>query len=254
MSIAQHQTGRGRQRISPARTNTHLRTGDVFCTGNSFRRPETARKALLTVPGGVHLHSRLETKMLDEMSHSQDSLIVCKSAPRHLGALVELRRDGAHRLQRRGFDDWFHWDVASATEADHEAGGLYVVVAGTEVVAGIRVSGEGHPDLWLDHERREKSAYGDRFVVKRRYGAAGLGRLVLEWLADRAAREGLAWVRADTWGDHRALQRYYLGLGFQHVRTARLPDTGEVWLAQLPTGTSRVRLHDADSAALLPAR
>ena len=204
--------------------------------------------------GAGHLHLRLETKMLGDMSYSRDSLTVCKSAPHHLRGLVELRQDGAHRLQRRGFDDWSHWDVASATEADHEAGGLYVVVAGTEVAAGIRVSGEGHPDLWFDHERREKSVYADRFVVKRRYGATGLGRLLLDWMADRGAREELAWIRGDTWGDHRALQRYYLRLGFRHVRTALLPDTGEVWLAQLPTGASQVRLHDAHSGPLLPAR
>ncbi len=184
------------------------------------------------------------------MSYSRDSLTVCKSEPRQLHAIAELRRNGAHRLRRRGFDDWFHWDVTSATEADHDTGGLYVVLDGTEVVASIRLSGEGHPELWLDHERREKAVYADRFVAERR--AAGLGRSVTEWLTDRAAREGLAWVRGDTWGAHRTLQRYYLSLGFQHVRTALLPDTGEVWLAQRSTSASQVRLHDVDSGALLP--
>lgn len=59
-------------------------------------------------------------------------------------------------------------------------------------------------------------------IVRRAYAGQGLGAELLDWAADKAARKGDKWIRADVWTTNEELQRYYIEQGFTHVRTVKL--------------------------------
>lgn len=76
-----------------------------------------------------------------------------------------------------------------------------------------------NPELWTPEEAAEPALYTHKLTVARAYAGQGLGAELLDWAGARAAAAGDRWLRVDVWTTNRELQRYYLRLGFAHVRT-----------------------------------
>lgn len=143
-------------------------------------------------------------------------------------AVIETMRDEAARwLRSKGSDQWQEpWptaeDQAARIAASIAAGETWMVRHGDTIAATIALDDDVHPQLWTPDERQEPATYIHRMVVRRAYAGQGLGAELLDWAADRAARAGDGWLRADVWTSNEDLQHYYVARGFKHVRTVEL--------------------------------
>jgi hypothetical protein len=70
--------------------------------------------------------------------------------------------------------------------------------------------------------------------VARSHAGQGLGAELLDWAGTRATETGALWLRLDAWTTNHELQRYYLGQGFEHVRTVALSHNPSGTLFQRP--------------------
>lgn len=83
-------------------------------------------------------------------------------------------------------------------------------------------------------------------TVARAYAGQGLGAELLDWAGTRAALDGATWLRIDVWTTNERLQKYYLDLGFTHVRTVDLAHNPSGALFQRPARrVPTPRLHTA---------
>jgi GNAT superfamily N-acetyltransferase len=110
--------------------------------------------------------------------------------------------------------------------------------------ATITVDRWVNPDLWTPEEAAEPALYAHKLTIARAYAGQGLGAELLDWAGARAAAAGDRWRRVDVWTTNRELQRYYLRLGFIHIRTVALAHNPSGALFQHPARhavTPRVR-------------
>ena len=106
------------------------------------------------------------------------------------------------------------WDrelsLQSATDLI-DTGELYLVCAGAALVGCVRVTDQ--PDhLWLD--RPGRALYVHSMAVARPYSGRGIGRAILSWAADRAAKQDASLLRLDCMASNSRLGRYYEEAGF----------------------------------------
>ena len=102
----------------------------------------------------------------------------------------------------------------------------------SEPVATITVSQWADPELWTPEELAVSARYLYKANVVREHAGTGIGRTLVRWGIDRAAREGAEVVRCDVWSTNNALQNYYTNLGFRHIRT--VPGTNSGALFECP--------------------
>jgi len=122
-------------------------------------------------------------------------------------------------LSKLGTDQWQRPYPADRLLATIEAGEVFMLRDGEATAATITLSTEAEEGLWTDEELREPSLFITKLTVARTHAGRNLGGRLLDWAGDRAYRAGAKWLRLDAWTTNRGLQRYYLGQGFEHVRT-----------------------------------
>ncbi|MFJ7422440.1 GNAT family N-acetyltransferase [Streptomyces uncialis] len=154
--------------------------------------------------------------------------------------LLRFRVDAAAWLAHLGTDQWSSPFPAESIAASVRAGEVFLIKESeeAETVATVTLNHSTDAelwDLWTPEERAESALYVHKLTVDRRYGGRDLGGQILDWAADRAARQGARWLRLDAWTTNSKLHQYYLRHGFQHVRTTTDPDEVSGWLAQRPT-------------------
>lgn len=150
---------------------------------------------------------------------------IAPAAPEDLGLLTAFRDEAARWLAARGIDQWREpWP----SEDLMEEGMLRNIRAGESFIvwdhdgtpaATITVDRWSNPELWTPEEAAEPALYAHKLTVARTYAGQDLGAELLDWAGTRAAAAGDRWLRVDVWTTNRKLQRYYLRLGFTHVRT-----------------------------------
>jgi GNAT superfamily N-acetyltransferase len=90
-------------------------------------------------------------------------------------------------------------------------------------VGTITCRERGTDYLWTLDELRDPAVYVSRLIVSRGYAGQGIGAALIDWAADRAAREWQAnWTRVDVWTTNAGLHEYYKNQGFTHLRTKQV--------------------------------
>lgn len=138
-------------------------------------------------------------------------------------------------LAERGIRQWRQGSFRLS--ADHYAdsisrGEVQLAFIGDELVGTFRLLLR-EPIVWPDIVE-DDSVYVFNLAVKRTRADQQLGRRLLAWAADRAARLGRRWVRLDCMADNDFLHGYYTRAGFEERGEidARFPP---------PVGTLRLR-------------
>lgn len=170
--------------------------------------------------------------------------------------LLRFRTDAAKWLSSLGTDQWSTPFPSEHVVASVQAGNVFLFKEGesNEVAATVTLDQNIDPELWSlwsPEERAQTALYVHKLTVDRRYSGRDLGGRILDWSGDRAARQGVQWVRLDAWTTNTALHRYYLQHGFQHVRTTTDPDEVSGWLAQRPARRAQHRFVDRTIAPTL---
>jgi GNAT superfamily N-acetyltransferase len=167
-------------------------------------------------------------------------------------SLMALRAEAEKWLPSVGTDQWSDTQVgARAIEKWRQSiieGRTWSIVNKAGEIAATVTRGPADLDFWHEEDQLETAFYLYKLIVARSASGKGLGALVLNWACQVAALEGRRWVRIDCWRTNSGLQRYYEGLGFQHVRTESPSHRKSGWLAQ-----RSVEFLTPDAGHLLPS-
>ncbi|MEV4324903.1 GNAT family N-acetyltransferase [Microbispora rosea] len=121
-------------------------------------------------------------------------------------------------------------------------GVMYLLDAGSPLPAAtIAVDGHADPEFWTPADRPGDALYVHKLAVNRTCSGQGLGEVLLDWAALRAAAHDRPYLRLDCAKDNARLQSYYRKAGFRHVRTIDLPHRA--------SGA----LFERDASAVIPA-
>lgn len=85
------------------------------------------------------------------------------------------------------------------------------------------MDGHADPEFWTPADRPGDALYVHKLAVSRTCSGQGLGEVLLDWAALRAAAHDRPYLRLDCAKDNARLQAYYKKAGFRHVRTVDLP-------------------------------
>ena len=98
-------------------------------------------------------------------------------------------------------------------------GETWLVIDDDRGIGTFSISADGDTDFWLPDELAESALYLGKMASDVARSGEGLGRLMIDWTRDWAARSGYALVRWDVWRTNPALQDYYRSVGARHIRT-----------------------------------
>ncbi|MFI0192175.1 GNAT family N-acetyltransferase [Streptomyces sp. NPDC017082] len=143
------------------------------------------------------------------------------AVPEDLPKLLAFRLEAASWLSELGTDQWSRPYPADRLLATIQSGTVFMVRDGAVTAATITLTPEAEDGLWTEQELSEPTLFVNKLTVARTHAGQNLGGRLLDWAADRAFRTSAKWLRLDAWTTNKALQRYYLKHGFEHVRTVR---------------------------------
>ncbi len=159
-----------------------------------------------------------------------------------LDSVVRLQAEAVRWIGNRGLDQW--QPAQGGRQAPEQVqrriadaisrGECYVAVEGSRIVATITVDEFADPEFWQECDEPSAALYVHRMIVARNYSGRGIGEALIDFASEIAARRGKKWLRLDAWRTNLALHRYYLHLGFKHVRTVSLEHRGSGALFQRP--------------------
>ncbi len=166
-------------------------------------------------------------------------MIIARARLCDVDLILDWRRDLTAWLRKRGeLDQWREPLPRSAIANPVGAGQTWLVWDGQEPAATITLTAvdaeevSWHPKmsgpdrLWWPQDDPTNALYVSRMMVPRRYAGAGLGAEMLDWAGGRAFDSGVLWLRLDAWTTNTRLHDYYLGRGFQYVRTVAVRVSG----------------------------
>lgn len=154
------------------------------------------------------------------------------ACPDDVTKLLAFREEAATWLTRLGSDQWQRPYPADRLLATIRAGAVFLVMDDDVTAATITLSPEVEEGLWTEKELSEPSRFVTKLTVARTHAGQNIGGRLLDWAGARAYRDGAKWLRLDAWTTNEALQQYYLGQGFEYVRT--------VWEGDAVNGGPRV--------------
>lgn len=157
-------------------------------------------------------------------------MIITRARLSDVDTIMEWRRELVAWLKAKGADQWSVPLPRSAVAATVGSGQTWLVWDGAVPQATVTltawpdVDGLWKPDLdpialWRPADDPADAIYVAKMMVPRALAGARLGEELLDWAGGRAFDSGLTWLRLDAWTTNDALHRYYLGQGFEHVRT-----------------------------------
>jgi ribosomal protein S18 acetylase RimI-like enzyme len=140
--------------------------------------------------------------------------------------IKNLIKDASGWLHTKGTDQWAEpWPTEEKRDDRVKASlakrATWLTWDGPIAVATVTSHKRGIPFLWSVAEQARPAVYAHRLIVNRGYAGRGIGAGLLDWVAERAAREyGAEELRIDVWTSNAALHDYYRGIGFSFVRIA----------------------------------
>jgi GNAT superfamily N-acetyltransferase len=166
------------------------------------------------------------------------TLLIRPAAVLDLPAVVALLTEASAWLAARGSDQWQYPPRTDRIAAGIEAGTVWMAIQGQRTVGTITVDDYADPEFWLPADNPADALYAHRIAITRTVAGQRVGVALLNWASLRAEAAGRTWIRLDAWATNNRLQRYYLALGWTHVRTVRLPHRGSGALFQRRAGTT----------------
>ncbi|MFC9183319.1 GNAT family N-acetyltransferase [Streptomyces globisporus] len=169
-----------------------------------------------------------------------------------VAALMDLRVEAEQWLDEAGIDQWRNPQTRAPALAkwrtDIAAGRTWMVQEGDAILATITLAPPDR-DFWRNSDRPEDAVYVAKLITSRAAKGQRLGGQLLDWAGHKAQERGKAWVRLDCWRSNVALQDFYVGEGFEHVRTEAPAHRLSGWLGQRAATVAR----HPDSALLKDA-
>ncbi|MGD3105466.1 GNAT family N-acetyltransferase [Streptomyces sp. YGL11-2] len=126
-------------------------------------------------------------------------------------------------LAARGIDQWQYPPRRDLITAALRRGELFLALRHQRPVGMFQLDGFADPEFWGAADRPDSALYVHRMAVGRQAAGEGIGAVLLDWAAGRAAAAGKAYLRLDAWKDNPGLHRYYRSVGFVPVRVVDLP-------------------------------
>ncbi|MEW2523163.1 GNAT family N-acetyltransferase [Actinacidiphila alni] len=154
--------------------------------------------------------------------------------PDELSQVEHLLREASAWLASRGIDQWQFPPHRDRITAALERGEVFLALVDDQPIATLQVDAHADPEFWTAEDEPAGALYVHRMAVSRHCAGAGIGSMLLDWAAERAAAAGKAWLRLDAWKDNPGLHRYYEAEGFVLVRVIDLPHRGSGALFQRP--------------------
>jgi GNAT superfamily N-acetyltransferase len=134
--------------------------------------------------------------------------------------VLKLLNEAASWLHTQGFDQWPNGFSAQRIAPIIDRGEMFIVrTESGHPAATVAVSSNGDADFWTVNELAEPAHYVAKLATSRTVASSGLGELLLRWTVDRAARQGMDWVRLDAWRTNSRLHDYYRRAGWAYIRT-----------------------------------
>jgi ribosomal protein S18 acetylase RimI-like enzyme len=129
--------------------------------------------------------------------------------------LFALREAAARWQVSHGIVQWLPGEVSAEEFSAQIAAGEWVVLRDAE---GVRAAGRL---LWVDRavwgDHPDDAGYVHGLMIDRDCAGAGLGRRLLDLIAERVRNEGRPFLRLDCVVGNQRLRDYYRDLGFREV-------------------------------------
>ncbi|EME58716.1 GNAT family N-acetyltransferase [Amycolatopsis decaplanina] len=129
-------------------------------------------------------------------------------------AVLDLLAEAAAWLAGRGIHQWPQRFPRESVRHQIQVGEALLIIGRREPIATCVVT-EADPELW--GVTAESAYYLGRLAVARKAAGAGPGNRIIDWIGEKAAARGKAFVRVATTRDHPALRGLYARAGFEHV-------------------------------------
>lgn len=152
--------------------------------------------------------------------------------PPRIEELLVLLRERAQWLIDRGTPMWNPAYLEKEAFVQRYPGLRCFLVKDPDPVGGF-VLIERDEVFWKDHPQ-DRVHYVHKLVVTLGAQGRGYGPRILEAIADLSRSEGRRALRVDYYEAHRALERLYLGCGFEKRQTLTMTDGVRIALAEHP--------------------
>jgi ribosomal protein S18 acetylase RimI-like enzyme len=145
-------------------------------------------------------------------------LNIVRAKPEALSQIAALREEARAWLADHGIEQWKIPYPPSLIVQAIERGEAYLAYLGKELVGTIRLQWS---DEMLWGKTEDNAGYVHNLVVSRKFAGQGIGREILKWAEETAAKAGKRFLRLDCAADNEKLCRYYQQAGFtpRGVRT-----------------------------------
>lgn len=143
--------------------------------------------------------------------------------PDELDIVESLLIEVSEWLASRGIDQWQYPPHRDRIRHALARGEVFLAIQDDRPVGTLQLDDYADPEFWTTDDQPEKALYIHRMAVTRSAAGQGIGSMMLDWAAQRAAGSGKPQLRLDAWKTNPGLHRYYRGEGFQLVRLVNLP-------------------------------
>lgn len=167
--------------------------------------------------------------------------------PQDLEACLALRVHAEEALAAAGVTQWHDREHGREVITGWiDQGAMHVVTTQAGDVAGCFALAGADPAFWTQAEAAQPALYLYKFIIRSDRRGSGLGDLLLDWCAKRAAECGARWLRLDCWRTNTGLHRYWLDRGFRHLDTREHPvrNSGALFERDAGTALAANELHD----------
>lgn len=163
--------------------------------------------------------------------------VMHRAGPADLDEVMALLNERIRWLHERGSEQWNTGRDFKASIADSvDRRNTWLLRDGDAFIGTLTVSSVGDPDFWTPEELKDPALYVGKMASPVRRRGEGLGRLMLLWAQDWAARSGFELLRWDVWRTNKQLQEYYRSIGGQYLRTVHPAHRWSGALFQIPAG------------------
>lgn len=137
-------------------------------------------------------------------------------------SLIEILNGAVNYKVSHGDHSW-GFGVFTTDEVKHQManGSVYVAQLGEELVGTVTLTWKDELVWGKDHGQ---ACYVHRLAVKEAVHGHGLGKQIIQWVAEHALSEGVNLLRLDCDSLNKGLCDYYENQGFIRVITKKIPE------------------------------
>jgi len=153
-----------------------------------------------------------------------EELEFIKADKSRIDIALDLLKEAALWLGEKKIDYWQEWINPSERSRNwvkqgFDFGQFYFTVLNNEVVGMFSLRMENEL-VW--GKRANKIGYVHAFTTKRAYAGKGLGKRILDKIADECRKKGLDFIRLDCGAEVLRLRKYYEDYGFKFIREKKV--------------------------------